>query len=363
MIPITESKKQTYSLLDESALKKEAEKLAKSTDSNIKKLGEEILKGLETSFENVNQIIGSISAILVLGLFVTPAIILVIISTLSIMVATLPFELIKGIMKAQISFLRGRLKPEENVKRYYSAVDILLKNETAKEITLESILPVLEAPTEVTPEADDETPADYGEDLAADDTDDEPMDYSDDLDEPEDDTQDDETPEEDDETDDTGEEETPDDDTDGIEDEEPNNYEDDMSLSDDDNMDDTSDDSSDDTLSDDTSTENDEDNIQIGNNRIKNYNLMLQFQKMYKTTEDLIQHLKTVYYTKSIQNSVLNRCFNNISKIKSELMYYIEFNFSRDYKQNLYYYNIFVQSLKLNLEMMEKISKLDEETI
>ena len=163
----------------------------------------------------------------------------------------------------------------------------MLKNESAENITLESIVAVLEAPAEVTPDGDDESPMNYDDEMVADDEEDTPNDYSGDMD---DDTTDDDI---DDSTDDSTSDDNTDDDTSSIDDETPNDYSDDLTM---DDTDDESTDDTDDTSDESTTDETVDDNIQMGNNRIKNYNLMLQFQKMYKTTEDLIQHLKTVYF-------------------------------------------------------------------
>ena len=62
------------------------------------------------------------------------------------------------------------------------------------------------------------------------------------------------------------------------------------------------------------------------------------------------------------QTAVLDRCISNLTKVKDELLAYIEFNYSTDYNQNLYYYSTFVQALKLNLDVLRSIKKLTEET-
>ena len=69
--------------------------------------------------------------------------------------------------------------------------------------------------------------------------------------------------------------------------------------------------------------------------------------------------LGSVIYNQSIQNQVLDRGIDNIRKISEYVINYIEMSFSDKYEDNLYHYNIFIQALKLNLEMLKKNARLD----
>ncbi len=146
--------------------------------------------------------------------------------------------------------------------------------------------------------------------------------------------------------------------------EEPQDFTADVDGGADDTGEDTTDDTGEETTDDttDDTTETGEDNNNLENSIVKNYNLMVDYRKMYSTIDDILKHLKTVTYTTTIQNSVLDRCVNNLTKVKDELLAYIEFNYSNDYNQNLYYYSTFVQALKLNLDVLRSIKKLTEET-
>jgi hypothetical protein len=59
----------------------------------------------------------------------------------------------------------------------------------------------------------------------------------------------------------------------------------------------------------------------------------------------------------------VNIVMTNLDKLRSEVVNYIEFNFGKDYNANLYYFNIYVQLLKITLEMMNRMGDLYEENI
>lgn len=96
--------------------------------------------------------------------------------------------------------------------------------------------------------------------------------------------------------------------------------------------------------------------INLDNSSIRNYNLMIDFQKLYKNLEDILTHLNNVSYTTSIQNSVRDRCMDNLTRLKGEVYSYIDQYYSKDFKVNIYYYTTYIQALKINLEMLHKNS-------
>lgn len=152
-----------------------------------------------------------------------------------------------------------------------------------------------------------------------------------------------------------------DDTTDPVEDDDmPNDYTDDVDTDDGIEGEDTGDDemSEDENVDETEETEESSDN-----NDIKNYNLLIDFQKLYKSLEGILTGLKTTSYKTSLQNSVLKRVMTNLDKLRSEVVNYIEFNFGKDYNVNLYYFNIYVQLLKITLEMMNRMGELYEENI
>lgn len=257
----------------------------------------------------------------------------------------------------------------------YNITDITIgeKNRLSKyiaeSVVIESPVPVLEAPGD-----DDEDEAtDYTDDIDVDfdDEGDEATDYTDDVDDPmdeedeatdyTDDVESDEEPSEDDT--DTNKTEEPTDDETGDEatdtdEEEAIDYTDDVGDTDTENDDTTSDDTTD------TSTDDTENTDVDKNSIVKNYNLILDFQTLFRYLEDICTSLESTVFKSPIQNSALTQIVNNMRKIKTSVANYIEFNFGNDYVTNLYNYNIFVKSLKLNLEMLRVTKDLykDEST-
>ena len=230
---------------------------------------------------------------------------------------------------------------------------------------------MLEAPGD----EDDETATDYTAD--ADDTDTEPdeaTDYTADAgDEPGEEEPDEATDYTEDVGDDTEEnpedpaEEEPTDDTNdtddtditGDEEEEVTDYTDDIG----DEEDDTTDE---DTSYDNTDTSEDEqqnDNVDK-NSIVKNYNLILDFQTLYRYLDQISTGLESTVFKSPIQNSALTQIVNNMRRLKDTVANYIEFNFGNDYVTNLYNYNIFVKALKINLNMLSITKDLhtDEST-
>ena len=101
-----------------------------------------------------------------------------------------------------------------------------------------------------------------------------------------------------------------------------------------------------------------------GNDRdiaIKNYNIRIKFRKLVESISEILQNLSIVMYHNPIQNQVLERGIENIQSIKEQIISYMEFNLSSDYKTNLYYYTTFIQALQLNLDMLTKNSQMSME--
>ena len=94
---------------------------------------------------------------------------------------------------------------------------------------------------------------------------------------------------------------------------------------------------------------------------VKNYNIRLKFKKLAESISDILTNLSSIIYHNPIQNQVLERGIDNIQTIKEQIISYMEFNLSSDYKTNLYYYTTFIQALQLNLDMLTKNSKMSIE--
>lgn len=238
----------------------------------------------------------------------------------------------------------------------YKIDDITIgeKNRLSKYIVNESLRPIMEAPGD---DEEDEL-TDYTDDADADSSgelDDELTDYTDDA-------TDDDLSDNDDEATDYTEDEPEEDSEGNIEDDEGSfddtdeltDYTDDI---DDGDSEDISTDDSESDMSDDEGQNNNSDENSI----VKNYNLILDFQTLFRYLEEICGSLESTVFKTPIQNSALTQIVNNMRKIRNNVANYIEFNFGTDYVTNLYNYNIFVKALKLNLEMLRLTKDLHTE--
>lgn len=241
--------------------------------------------------------------------------------------------------------------------KQYKIDDITIgeKNRLSKYIVNESLTPIMEAPE------DDDELTDYTEDADVDpsgDTEDELTDYTADDDASEDDTEEELT----DYTDDDTSEEEPDEETSDEEsEEEPVGDEEELTDYTDDIEDDIGDDVSSDDSESDMSEDETQNNNSVENSIVKNYNLILDFQTLFRYLEEICGSLESTVFKTPIQNSALTQIVNNMRKIRNNVANYIEFNFGTDYVTNLYNYNIFVKALKLNLEMLRLTKDLHTE--
>lgn len=204
---------------------------------------------------------------------------------------------------------------------------------------------------------DDDEPTDYGDDNggAAEDNevdaeedrpptpidDDEPTDYG------EDDTDDGEETSTDEPTEGEERPETP------IDDDELTDYDDPSGNEDAGSVNDESGDG--DTTADTTSDDNSN-----NNNLVKNYSLMLDFEKLFAFVEDVGNTLESTLKAVPVQNKVLIQVSRNLTTIQNFIKEFIQFYFKADdFQFNLYYYEVVVQALKLNLSMIEEINKIE----
>lgn len=373
---VEESKSYTYMSKEE--LLKEADKLIADSNKFVKEFGKSLKNALITGFAKLNDYITAINVVLLIGGPIALTCIGAITGSLLFMLNSIPTVVIVAVLEEQSRFLdRSVKKVDDSIKKYRKLSSEIQKGHVF--ITQESVSIVTEAPKEneeLAPEGDDMT--DYTDNAAEDEEveadaaetpednaepaeEEEPTDYTEDA--GEDEVPEEETPEED----PAGEEEpAPEDETgegDTAEDETTDYTEDageeggDTTGEEDGTADDTATDDTtmNDTTTDDTTAEDGE----TENTIVKNYNLMRKFKELYTTTSDILASLGSVIYNQSIQNQVLDRGIDNIRKISEYVINYIEMSFSDKYEDNLYHYNIFIQALKLNLEMLKKNARLD----
>ena len=388
-------------------LKAEVERLSHNDVPEVRNFGEVVLGFLRDGSYTVSNVISAITSIIFVGETVLALCIGAIIGTIYILGAMVPFLTIQSLLKVQMNAvdkLPSNQKKSKHTKRYIQTVKRYLKVKTKEDAkalsesifigdSLSNLIVVLEAPKEEDEEdaldytddgTDDDDMIDYTEaedevttdDSSNDDADPEAIDYTDnddssDLDEPTDytDTGDDGTSDESGETD-TGDSEsniddmndTSSTDTDSSDLDEPTDYTD---TGDDGTSDESGETGTDDSESniDDTGS-TDGDSTQDKNIIVKNYNLLRDFKSMYQAIDEILSNLEPVIFNRSIQNSVMEQVIKNMTKLKDAVMDYIEFHFNTDYTINLYYYSIFVQAMKINLEILHKNDQLgkDNET-
>lgn len=99
----------------------------------------------------------------------------------------------------------------------------------------------------------------------------------------------------------------------------------------------------------------------IDNNVLKNYSVLNNFEKLYNLTKEVSDSMDSVVMPTKLQNTVLAQALKNLNSIKEFIVSYVKFQFSSDnYAQNLYYYNIVLQALNLNLELLKRNRDLEE---
>lgn len=217
----------------------------------------------------------------------------------------------------------------------------------------ETWIPLMEAPKAADNDRTGETSEDYTNDVQEPDADmnadmdDSVEEESDDYTEDVPDTQEDNSGEEDNEE--SGENSN----EDNLEIDEPTDYTEGESSDSFDESDDSSDES-------DTTNTDKNDNL-FDNNVLKNYSLLKNFEKLYELTKEVSDSLDAKVEPTKLQNAVLAQVLKNLNVIKEFILSYVKFQFSQDnYSQNLYYYNIVIQSLKLNLELLKRNNELGE---
>lgn len=105
----------------------------------------------------------------------------------------------------------------------------------------------------------------------------------------------------------------------------------------------------------DTNVDTEETESQTTNNTIKNYQILRNFESLYRLASEMSDTLEPILMEKPIQNKVLVQVRENLSAIKKAIIDYITLHFNvKDYPRNLYYYEVYFEALKKNVEILEK---------
>lgn len=345
-----------YSMSKDKLLDK-IDKLVKAKNTDVANFGREAKLALLHGFDNTTDLFMTFNTVLFGGGLALALCIPVMVSLLVIISASIPHATIMTILKKQKALIASNLdKLDRNGKTYNGVLTSMITSEGDIKPVEETYTIVLEAPGDV--DTDEEQSEDYTEQVTDDDTGDpldgdveepeeeESTDYTEDVEEPDD---------EDlgDDTEDTGE---------APEEEESTDYTDEVDDTGEGGLSDYDPETTDDTGEEMSDTdETVEDNDTNKNTIIKNYNLMVDFQKMFRAISDILVSLDPVIYTQPIQNSVLAQVIKNLQTIKDCVVRYIDINYSTKYEENLYYYGIFLQSLKFNLEILRKNDELADD--
>lgn len=105
-----------------------------------------------------------------------------------------------------------------------------------------------------------------------------------------------------------------------------------------------------------TATDNPDDpskDNELENSRI----LMDDFVKMYYTVRSTQEKLTGIDKSNIFINKIVSQVSSNLDKLEEKLHDYIIFGFSKsNYVTNLYKYSSFIESVRINIEMLKKIS-------
>ena len=117
--------------------------------------------------------------------------------------------------------------------------------------------------------------------------------------------------------------------------------------------------SSEDTESGDDNEENDK---RYNNKEIKNYFLLNSYLSMHQTVIDVLDTVNGVVLPTPDANGIMAQVVKNLQSVKSFIEKFIQFQFSdTDYAFNLYYYNILMNALRMNLKLLESAVSINNE--
>lgn len=129
-------------------------------------------------------------------------------------------------------------------------------------------------------------------------------------------------------------------------------------FSDEDDSESTSEDDDSGDYSDDDRRSDDESSISkdiVSTDPEKNKLLIQDFLNLYYFSKNILEKLSVVDKGDMVVNSIISQVTHNITLLRSKLYDYIVHSFSEKYIHNLYQYNLFIQGMNINIEMLKKI--------
>ena len=113
----------------------------------------------------------------------------------------------------------------------------------------------------------------------------------------------------------------------------------------------------DDSMGDETlgDTEESEGNDKLFDNKeVKNYFLLNSFLSLHQTVIDVLDTVNGVVLPTPDGNNLMAKVVKNLQDVKSFVEKFIQFQFNeKDYAFNLYYYNLLISVLRLNLKLFQ----------
>lgn len=115
---------------------------------------------------------------------------------------------------------------------------------------------------------------------------------------------------------------------------------------------------SEETDSEEEDEESSDENTEVDDNK-KNNILMDDFISLYYFTKTIITKVSSYDRGNILSNSVISQVVKNMTLLQEKLYKYIVEGYSTTYIHNLYQYNLYVQGIKINIEMLKKIKGFD----
>lgn len=109
------------------------------------------------------------------------------------------------------------------------------------------------------------------------------------------------------------------------------------------------------------STIESEDQIKQRDAKVKSYMLLKEFNRLYYTVKDYVTKVTTMDKKNLLFSAVQKTVIGNFNKLATLVYNYIQFYYDHmSYEYNLYIYNYFIETCKVNIELMNKVAGKDD---
>jgi hypothetical protein len=120
-------------------------------------------------------------------------------------------------------------------------------------------------------------------------------------------------------------------------------------------------DEGDDTGGDETTDDTEEGGDSTNTDDIKKNSLLIKdFVALYKLVDSINDRLGDVKKSDILTSSIIIQVMKNFSTMGEQVFDFIQGNFTKNsYVNNLFQYNLFIEAIKINMEMLKKIKNLN----